>query len=340
MRAGGSSRILIVRCVGEGNIVRGAESATKRQPALLPREFVKHGNQSAMNVTPRDIDALHLVRDIRFLTIDQAMLCVYRNRNVAQRRLSAMEELDYLKSFGMPALEKGRPTKVYYLSGRKRRELETLLNPWWGGAPFPKPPPDNLTLARHALELNDVLCTMIAGSELLGLSCRVIPEHINISTGKRMQRVLDDEVSDPANTVRTIRYRRDAVCMIGSSKGKALLEIEYDCGSEVVESRGWRKVTLEKKVAVFMQTLKERRFERYSSPDFFDAPFNTSRLLLITTSAKRLQNIARVCNRVGTHGMVYLATVETIRPDSIFGPAWIVPENGIVTRKSLVGSHE
>jgi len=285
-------------------------------------------------VTARDLDLLRIAYQFHFITIEITKTCVFSNRNVAQRRLATIEKIGYLRSFPLSGGRRGQPTKVYYLNGRLKAELGKMLGQDLDRKNIPGKPPENAFVTRHCLELNTVLSAFIAATRKRGYSFEFLPEYWVAPSGNLG--ILADESKDPANRSRMVRYRRDAVCCVGTERGKGLFEIEYDRGQEAVQSPGLRKITVGRKIMVFLESVKERRFERYGGPVFFDHTFNVSRLLLITTSEERLNNIARFCLETGTHGLVYLTTADKIRPDLLFGAIWTVPRDGNVETRALV----
>jgi hypothetical protein len=287
-------------------------------------------------VTERDIEAISLIYRLHFVTIEQARMCVYKNRNVAQRRLSLLQRSGFLLSFPLSGNKKGHPTKVYYLNPKARSEIRRLLGDELVGGNIHSSPPDNLLVGRHHLELNSVLAAFIAGADSKGYELSFVPEYwVPPKGGGRS--FLVDETADPRNGARRIRYRRDAVLCVGAGEGKALFELEYDRGAEVIRSKGGRKVTVARKLEIFLQSIRERRFERYAKPEYFGYPFRVSRLLVVTTSETRLSNIVRVGRDINTHGLVYLTTLERLNSSTVFGPIWEVPDSQeSVSRKGLV----
>ncbi len=285
--------------------------------------------------TPRDVEFLSLLYRLGFMTIEHAEICVYGNHNVAQRRLSALETQGYLLSFPLSRGRKGQPTKVCFINYKARQILSEMLQQELDGRHIPRTPPENALVTWHTLELNSVLVAFIAAAKKEGYLFDFIPEYWS-GAGPTNGSPLADEVQNPNGGRGMIRFRRDAVCCIGTQKGKALFELEYDRGKEAIIGGTYRKVTIANKNAVFLQSVKERRFERYAEPRFFNYPFKVSRLLLVTTSEERLQNIAGVCRDLETHGLVYLTTMDQVRPETVLGPIWHVPDNGNVTTRSLV----
>jgi hypothetical protein len=168
-------------------------------------------------------------------------------------------------------------------------------------------------------------------------SFQYIPEYRASHGHGATCRILDQEICDPDKPQCMVRYRRDAVCCIGTPNGKALFEIEYDRGSEVLQGQAWRRATIARKVAIFLASLKHRHFERYSGENFFNHPFRTSRLLIVTNSDTRMNNITNLCLTLNTHGMVYLTTMNLITTSDALGPIWLRPVNGGLGVQSLVG---
>jgi hypothetical protein len=189
----------------------------------------------------------------------------------------------------------------------------------------------------HLLELNTVLAAFLAGASARGYYFRCIPEYCAMASPHGPVHPLTSKVRDPANRSRMVTVRRDAVCCIGVGQGKALFEMEYDRGKESITTGGIRAVTMVRKISIFMQGLKEQAFQRYSASLFFDYPFRTSRLLVITSSDERLRNLLSVCQAQKTGGMVYLTTVDRVTPESVFDPIWLVPADGQTLNRALVG---
>lgn len=288
-------------------------------------------------VTARDCRAIRLVYEFHFLTIDQAKTCIYRNRNVAQRRMSLLEKdgwfLSIPVSIGLP----GQPTKAYYINWRKRKPIGAMLGEELFSRNMLRTPPHNTLVTAHQLELNTVLTAFMAASSLRGHFFRCIPEYCVMATPRGPVHPLTCKIRDPSNRSRMVGVRRDAVLCIGVGRNKALFELEYDRGKEAVTSEGIRAVTLSRKIGIFMQGLKEQAFQRYCSPQFFDHPFRTSRLLIVTSTEERRDNLASICHEQKTDGMVYLTTIDRVKPESVFDPIWIVPANGQNPNRALVG---
>lgn len=293
---------------------------------------------STQGVKRRDIEAVRLAYDLQYLSIEQATVCLYENWNVAQRRLAKLEKCGLLVSFPMPDGDRGRPTKVYFLNRKARHKLELLLSHELDVANISASTPQNVLVAQHHIELNNVLCAIISAAKAHGLSFEYIPEYRASHGHGRTIRILDQKAWDPINPRRLVRYRRDAVCCLGTENGKALFEIEYDRGKEVLEGSAWRRITIARKIAIFLDSLKHRHFERYSGKNFFDYPFQVSRLLIVTNSVTRLNNVAKLCFSLNTHGLVYLTTLHQISESTVLGPIWVCPVDGHTALHSLIGN--
>jgi hypothetical protein len=290
----------------------------------------------ANGVTRRDIEAVRLAYDLQYLTIEQATMCLYQNWNVAQRRLAKLEDCRLLVSFPVPQGDRGRPAKIYFLNRKSVRTLGLRLGQELDLANIPTAKPQNAVVVQHHIELNNVICAFIAAAKQRGISFEYFPEY-HASTGHgKLKRILDEKVCDPHNRRRFITYRRDAVFCFGTEAGKALFELEYDRGNEVLRGKANRKATIARKVAIFLDSLKERQFERYSTKDFFGHPFRTIRLLIVTSSPQRLRNIADLCLSLNTHGLIYLTTMDQISPANVFGPIWVQPVEWTLSYQPLI----
>lgn len=286
-------------------------------------------------VTARDVDALRLTHRFLYVTIGQAEMCVYGNRNVAQRRLAVLASEGLLLSFPASNGGRGHPTRIYYLDARRRRRIEELFQETIDPANLVRTPPLNALVPLHAVELNYLLAVLMVACRDCGYAFEFIPEYWRASKHGGRSNVLSDRVQDPMNPKRIVRYRRDAVFCIGSQRGKALFELEYDRGRESAIGSGRRRVTVARKILIFLRSVRERRFERYSGPLVFGYPFQVSRLAVVTTSPQRLQTIASFCKQINTHGLVYLAALPDVGPESVFGAIWTVPDGDQLSVRRL-----
>lgn len=288
-----------------------------------------------MNVTPRDADALRLLARFKFITIEQAQWCVYGNHNVAQRRLQFLEHDGWLGSIPLSDDRRGKPVKLYYVACSRKNDLAKIIGLDDASGTIIQRLPENLVRLRHAVEVNQVIAVFFSACKIRGLSFSFFTEHETPTNRVSPNPLLLDEVDDPDCPGRRVSFQRDAVCCISSDQAHALFEIELDLGKEAIVTSSHRRITLSNKIRLFIQSVKQRRFLRYSTPAFFDHPFQVSRLLLITTSDQRVSNLASFCHQHNTHGLVYLATLAEITPETIFEPIWRVPDNGSLNRKKL-----
>lgn len=291
------------------------------------------------NVTDRDVKALRAIYHFKFCTIEQARLAVYKNRNVAQRRLAALELTGLLRSFAASNGDQGHPTKVFFLNQRRFNVLTELFNEDVFRRAIPKEAPANVTANLHLLDLNTVLAHFIAACNEAGLGLELVPEYMVTGYGQSAKSLLLDEVKDPDNRRKTVKYCRDAVLCIESPKASGLFEVEYDRGKETILSTTNRKITVVRKVAIFLESLRAKRFQRFAKPAFFGRSFGASRLLIITTSQRRVSNILEACSTLDTHGLVYITTIGELTRIGPLGGIWTVPDQGQLTTKALVTGH-
>ena len=292
---------------------------------------------SVLHVMPRDIEALRLLFELHFATIDCMQHAIYQNRNIAQRRLSGMAKMGLLNHIGIALESRGQPTKAYFLNRAKRKELNQALG-------FNLSPRNLETLGklqetdlRHQLALNSFLARLYGNTKHIGIRFRFIGEYHQQETGNRSFHAIEDEVRDPMAKGKQIRFRRDSVFCLENQRGSALFELEYDRGTEVLKSPRRRSVTLHRKVAIFLQSIQEKRFQRYSSPQFFNQPFNISRLLVVTTTNRRLENLIQALSDLDMRGIVLLTSEERIGTKDPLGEIWtVISQDKTPIRKSLI----
>ena len=294
--------------------------------------------KSILRVMPRDIEALSLLYQFHFATIDDMKLAIYKNWNVAQRRLQGLAKLGLIRELGITLENRGRPTKVFFLNRAKRGQLSKTLNQELSIRNLESASGLQDQNLRHHLGINSLLCRLIGNCTNQKVQVRFIGEYHRTETGEMNRHAIEDEVRDPLAKGKQVRYRRDAIIKLSTQRGSALFELEYDRGTEVLKSPSRRTVTLHRKVAIFLQSIKEKRFQRYCRPEFFNSRFNVSRLLLVTTTEARLRNFIDSISDLNTQGIVLATSEERLSQQSLLSKAWFaMNQSGQAEQRSLLG---
>ncbi len=279
--------------------------------------------KTTLHVMPRDIQALALLYQLHLATTEQMRAAIYGNRNVAQRRMQGMEKLGLLSHLGITLENRGQPTKVYFLNRRKRSAIKNLLNQDISIRNLERGISHVESDLRHQLGMNSILATFYGSADDRKLGFRFIAEYQKLETADRNVHATEDSVQDPMSKGRRAEFRRDAIFTLSTKRGTALFELEYDRGTEVIRSPGRRAVTLHRKIALFLQSIKEKRFKRYSRPEFFGTTFNISRLLIVTTSEERIERIHNSISDLDTRGIVMASWADRIESEGPLSNVWM-----------------
>jgi len=245
---------------------------------------------------------------------------------MAYRRLRILTRNGYLESFTTPGMDE----RVFHL-GKKGAELvaERLHLPpehlsWTRSTRTPK----DYYFLRHFLQLNDFrivltqACENSADVELLGF----IPEYYGQKTEKGgVRKYIRDVIFDIQDLSQKINHTPDGVFALQKGDKPALFFVEIDRGTEVLtnEDKGFLKA-----IRFYLNSLvdEEHKYQRYQE-DFHCGSFQVFRVLFLTTSEKRLENMRQAVSQLPFHRAqakryVWLSTFDQITPERLFKAIW------------------
>ena len=297
--------------------------------------------KTALHVTPRDLEALRLLYRLHFATIRQMQAAIYHNWVVSQRRLACLSKTGLINHLGVALENRGRPLRVYFLNARKRTLLSNLTGQHLDARNLEKASALEEGRLHHLLGINTVICELYRSAKNHNLNLSFITEnHRNESSPHRLH-AIEDEVTDPHQRAKTIRFRRDAVFCVETPQGKGLFELEYDRGTEVIKATRPRLISIHRKAAIFLESIRSRRFQRYGRSEYFDHPFQVSRLLFITTTRARQANIVRALSDLDTRGIIYASNQDDFAPFDLVKETWqVVKQTQKPLYQALVNHHE
>jgi Replication-relaxation len=185
--------------------------------------------------------------------------------------------------------------------------------------------PKDYYFLKHFLAINDfrILITRACQQSNLNL-LGFIPEYIGEKTKEGyVKKYIRDKVSDLAPTVnREYSHTPDAVFALEKDGRPALFFLEIDRGSEVVSDpeKGFLKC-----IVFYQHYWQEKKWQRYQ--DDFVKEFKTFRLLVVTTSSERLQNMREAVTRLAfpdsSVKRFLWGTVQSwLRVETVFDPIW------------------
>lgn len=140
---------------------------------------------------------------------------------------------------------------------------------------------------------------------------------IEILFWKGQGKSLNDRVKDPDRKSKYLLVTPDAFFGILTPNGKAYFFLEIDLGTESSQK-------FKKKIIAYRQYWKSGKYqEKYG--------FKSFRVLTITTSEKRLNNLVATARNCGAKGMFIFTTQDLTKPTKIFGKIWLTPVNSEFT---------
>ena len=268
-------------------------------------------------VTTRDLEILRSLEDHRSLTTEQIERLHFPSAQTARRRLRQLERAGLVRNFRTAALEHRMttltPRGVALLNGGPSEDTVRL-------ATGPRSP---LFLA-HLAGVNDFriallhACRTTPDVECLGF----ISEFETISDGaaRRPQAYIADVSEDG---LYPIRHIPDGVFGLRRQDRGALFFLEIDRGTEVVgrPERGVSKI-----IAFYLAYLTSGRFTRYSKD--FGMPFDGFRLLLVTTSRRRVASIRERCGNIPfqpekAKRFLWTTDAEVLQSQNLFEHPWL-----------------
>ena len=165
-------------------------------------------------------------------------------------------------------------------------------------------------------------CEASADIELLGF----IPEYVGEKTeGKGVHKYIRDVVCDVQDLSQKLSHTPDGVFALQKEGKPALFFVEVDRGTEVLsqEDKGFLKA-----VRFYLNYLvdEQQPYQRYRQ-DFGCEGFKGFRVLFVTTSEKRLENMRQAVSALPFHRsqakrFIWLSTFEQMAPERMFGEEW------------------
>ncbi len=240
-------------------------------------------------VTERDVDLLLSLYKYRYLTSSQVRRLHFPSQQTANRRIRALEDALYVGAAFVPGLEERLvclKRKGADVVAERLRVVPEKLG-WKKKLELPKDP----YFVRHFAAVNDFRIALSAACEarddlsLLGF----IPEYEGARTPKGIVRkYLRDVVSDIRSPHDKITHTPDGVFALRKNGKTALFFLEVDRGTETIADgeNGFMKT-----IRFYLNYLAEGGFERYGADFSITEPFRVFRVLVVTTSLRRLENM-------------------------------------------------
>jgi len=277
-------------------------------------------------LTERDEALLESLLQYRYLSTTQLQRLHFPSLQTATRRLRLLAELDLVDSFRAPGVDERlimlKDKGARLVADRLDVPLEQLN---WK---IRRQPKDYLFL-KHFLATGDFrialtkACRRRPGLTLLGF----IPEHLGEKNSKgNVKKYIRDVVADAAHRGRRIVHTPDAVFALERNGTPALFFLEIDRGTEVLNDaeRGVLKA-----FRFYLKYLlaKDVPYQRYQDDFGARQAFKGFRVLFVTTSKKRLENMRALGSQLdikpaSAKRFLWLTTAESVDEVRILGQVW------------------
>ena len=272
-------------------------------------------------ITERDTDILLSVYRYRYLTTSQIVRLHFPSARTAQRRLAVLTRHKLLASFNVPNMSE----RIYMLTTRGATLVSELLGVspndllWSTGT---KPPKDYYFM-KHFVAISDFRITLTHATtdsnvSLLGF----IPEHYGAKhLSGRVTKYIKDVAFSITDPKEKISHTPDAVFALEKAGKQALYFLEIDRGTETIgnPSKGIGKM-----IRFYEGYAHDEKYKGYAE-DFHCPPFTRFRLLIVTTSERRIANIRATLgtNPTPLYRFFWLTTFDQVSETTLFDPVWL-----------------
>lgn len=293
-------------------------------------------------LTERDVELLLSMYRYRYLSMSQVERLHFPSAQTATRRVRLLEKAGYLATFRVP----GVPERVVRLADQGAEAVGEALEVgvdelgWKGVSDAPK----DYYFLRHFLAAGDFRISLARAAErepgvdLLGF----LPEHVGVRTRKGgLQKYIRDVVADIERPRGSVTHTPDGVFALQKNGSAALFFLEVDRGTENLKhrERGFAKT-----LRFYLSYLVGEGYQRYQDDFRLEKPFRAFRVLIVTTSVKRLENIRKVGTALPVRPahakrFLWLAPEVAVAEETIFSPIWVSLDAEDRSRYAIAGSH-
>lgn len=298
-------------------------------------------------MTARDIELLVSLFKFRFLSLAQVERLFFPSAQTTNRRVRILGAEGLVAAFRPP----GYPDRIVSLTRKGLEAVAGILEvpvAAIGGAPARTRPKDYYFL-RHFLAVTDFrialtkACAQRDDVRLVGFLADHVVERTDQGGLRRLTRDLAADISRGGEPV---AHTPDGVFALASGDTVALFFLEVDRGSETVSDRerGVAKI-----LRFYLNYLASGGFARYQSVFGVPAPFAAVRVLMATSSERRIKTIRAVGASLGFEPrralqFIWLTETHSITEQTIFDQIWVPLDPavkatfGIVPRRDPLSS--
>jgi hypothetical protein len=180
------------------------------------------------------------------------------------------------------------------------------------------------TLRDHQVMLNTVRCAL---EQAVNLMPELTLRFISSTSPLHMKKTGAPTISDRVESAdgESFSFTPDAVfCLVDTVQDKGLLFfLEIDMGTERVASRKSKAQSdVRNKVRVYRTYLGRKGYKQYENLNWFDRALRGFRVLLVTSSAPRLDSLCTLTREMAPSDFVWLTCVSSLIESGFDALAW------------------
>lgn len=290
-------------------------------------------------ITRRDLELLLSLFQYRFLSLPQVERLHFPSAQTAARRLRLLARAGLVTVVRMP----GITDRIASLTGPGIDQLSAMLKvpaAELGRSRARFRPKDHLFL-RHALAVSDFRIALEAAASarpdtfVRGFYADHVVERTDSGGFTRFTRDLAAGVAGPGATV---GHTPDGVFALTCGTASALFFLEVDRGTETVSDRerGVAKI-----LRFYLSYIGSGGYRRYENVFQVSDPFAAVRVLVATSSARRLQTIRKVGASLGFEPrlalqFIWLTEIRSVTEHTIFDQIWVPLDPAVKTTFGII----
>jgi hypothetical protein len=275
-------------------------------------------------LTERDVALLVSLYRYRYLSLPQVERLHFASEQTAGRRVRRLRAAGVVDDFRVPGVDERlvrlTPQGLALVAEHLRVTIDDL-----GDVPTRTRPKDYY-FVRHFLATSDFRIALTEACEKRGDTTLLgfLPEHLGVRTEGGVQKYLRDVIADATRPGAHVTHTPDAVFALERAGRSALFFLEIDRGTEGISDpeRGFAKT-----LRFYLNYLKTAGYQRYQTDFRVTEPFAAFRVLVVTSSEKRLENIRAVGGAmrfepVSAKRFIWLAESAALTAGALLGPLW------------------
>ncbi len=266
-------------------------------------------------LTERDHEIILSLYQYRYLTTSQIVRLHFPSSRTAQRRLVVLARHKLISQFTVPNISE----RLYMLTARGANRVAEMLGVspddllWRAGT---KPPKDYYFI-KHFVAISDFRiiltpATAVSDTSLIGF----IPEHYGAKhLSGRVTNYIKDVAFSITDPKEKISHTPDAVFALERNQKQALYFLEIDRGTETISNPA---KGIGKMIRFYEGYAHDEKYKGYGE-DFHCPPFSNFRLLIVTTSPRRVLNIRQALgtNPPPLYRFFWLTTYDQVNEKTI-----------------------